>query len=113
MRNLAIAVILLLMTVGHARAITVTYTWTEPTTGTPVVYYEVGLRVNSGDWESFGTTINPTLTQDMPVGVSLIRVRGVDEFGRAGVWSTESEPFIDMGAPGGCGIINRIIEELN
>jgi hypothetical protein len=111
MKNLITAIILMMMTVGPSYALEVTYTWTAPTTGTPVAYYDVQLRVNSGDWEPFGTVINPTLTQDMPVGLSLIRVRGVDEFGRAGVWSTESEPLIDLGEPGGCGIIHRVVNQ--
>jgi len=113
MKKLITAIILTLMMVGQASAVTVTYTWTAPTTGTPVVYYEIEQNVDNAGWQPFGTTINPELTTETPVGMSIIRVAGVDEFGRRGVWSTESEPLIDLGAPGGCGVISRFIESLN
>jgi hypothetical protein len=94
--------ILLLLLALPAQSLDVNWTWTPPTTGTPVEYYELELMVDGGDWQPFGTTIVPTLTTEMPYGSSVVRVRGVDVNGRAGQWSLESEPFVDYGEPGTC-----------
>jgi hypothetical protein len=102
-------IILLLLLALPAQSLDIQWTWTPPTTGTPVEYYEVELMVNDGDWQPFGTSIVPTLTTEMPVGTSLVRVRGVDEFGRAGGWSESSEPFIDNGPPGGCSGLSWVV----
>jgi hypothetical protein len=80
----------------------VNYTWTAPTTGSPVDFYEVEHSVNGGNWALVGTTDDNTYTLSATVGQShQIRVRGVDDQDRRGPWSEASDPYLpDVGAPG-------------
>ena len=82
-----------------------TYTWDYPTTGNPVVYFEVQVKMDQGDFEfAQNTTTNEiTLMLDLLHGYQ-VRVRGVDALDHAGPWSTPSDLYTpDAGAPGACG----------
>ncbi len=73
----------------------VNYQWTAPTTGAPVVHYEVEQSINGGAWVSIGTSATNTFTLTASVGDShRIRVAGVDADSRQGVFSVASEPFV-------------------
>jgi hypothetical protein len=67
-----------------------TFTWDPPTTGTPVVRYEVEIRVGGSDSDQIDTqTVN---TNEVTFAVDWVtpyevRVRGVDGQGRTGPWS--------------------------
>jgi len=80
----------------------VNYSWTAPTTGTPVDFYKVQHSVNGGNWTEVGTSNDNTFTLTATVGQShQIRVRGVDDQDREGPWSEASDPYLpDAGAPG-------------
>ncbi len=104
MKNIIMAVILVMMAVAPVSALTVTYNWTAPTTGSPVEHYEFQQNTDGDGWVDVGVSAEESITLDMPMGVTINRVRGVDEHGRAGPWSEPSAEFIDMGAPGGCSI---------
>jgi len=106
-----LTMILLLLMVIPAQPVPVTWSWAEPTTGSEVAYYEIELAVDDGSWEPFGTAITPALTSEMPYGSSVVRVRGVDSFGRVGPWSQPSEPFVDHGPPGGCSGLNWTVRK--
>ncbi len=90
----------------HAPALAalVTWTWTAPTTGTPVHHYVVEVRVEGGSWVRL--TTEPTdnrITMDQTANlVYEVRVAGVDAQGHQGVWSPISDPDV-YGAPGACG----------
>lgn len=103
MKHLA-AIILALMIAMPAQSFTTRWYWTEPVTGSPVTYYEVEINTDNAGWDEFGVTVTNEIITEMPTGASSIRVRGVDEFGRVGLWSEASDLFIDAGAPGGCGV---------
>jgi hypothetical protein len=80
----------------------VAYTWSAPTTGSPVVHYVVQHSVDGGAWIDMGTVVSNayTLSADFEVAHS-IRVAAVDGQGRQGVWSEPSDPFTpDAGVPG-------------
>jgi len=87
-----------------ASAVQVTWRWTAPATGSPPVGYELQISTNGGDWHTVATPADTFAVVEMPEGESVARVRAVDGFGRVGPWSESSEPFIDNGPPGGCGI---------
>jgi hypothetical protein len=80
----------------------VNYTWTAPSTGSPVNHYIVQHSVNGGSWTQIGTSNDNTYTLTATVGQShQIRVRGVDDQNREGLWSEASDPYLpDAGAPG-------------
>jgi len=82
--------------------IPVDYTWTAPTTGTPVDRYVVEHSVNGGQWTQVGTTNDNTFTLTATTGEShQIRVAGVDASNRQGPYSVASNPYTpDAGAPG-------------
>jgi len=78
------------------------YTWTAPTTGTPVEFYVVQHSVDGGQWTQIGTTDTNSYTLNAAVGQShQIRVAGVDADDRQGPFSQSSDPYTpDAGAPG-------------
>ncbi len=80
----------------------VTYTWTPPSTGSPVDVYIVEHSVNGGAFQQIGTTQTNTYTLTATVGDShVIRVAGVDDESRVGPFSTPSDPYDpDAGPPG-------------
>lgn len=101
-----LAVLLLTSTLvfGQTTTINVTYTWTAPTTGTPVHHYVVQTSSNGTTWTTL-TGVEPTartVTVAAPVGVPIqVRVAGVDAQNRQGSWSIGSDPFVpDAGPPG-------------
>jgi hypothetical protein len=106
-RLLIIAAVLLPMVVGaQTGTITTTYTTTAPTTGNPVVTYEWQMSANNGStWAPAGTST--TLSKAIPLTVGsvyIVRVRGIDALGQAGVWSPVSDPNTpNAGPPGACG----------
>jgi len=84
----------------------VTYRWTKPTTGSPVVTYEVYTSTNNGTTWALAAT-EPDTTATIPLTYMqtyLVRVRGVDAQNRVGAYSPASDPFMpDAGAPGASG----------
>lgn len=82
--------------------IPVSYTWTAPTTGTPVDFYVIQHSVDGGQWLQVATATENNYTLNATVGQShQIRVAGVDADTRMGVFSVASDPYLaDAGAPG-------------
>ena len=80
----------------------VNYTWTAPTTGSPVDHYVVQHSINGGQWAQIATTNENSYTLSATVGQShQIRVAGVDAEDRQGPFSVASDPYMpDLGAPG-------------
>jgi len=80
----------------------VNYSWTAPTTGTPVDHYVVEHSINGGQWTQIATTTDNSYTLDATLGQShQIRVAGVDASDRQGLFSQASDAFMpDAGAPG-------------
>lgn len=75
--------------------IPVNYTWTAPTTGTPVAHYIVQHSVNAGEWTQIDTAGSNTYTLVASIGDShQIRVAGVDSEARQGPYSVASDAFI-------------------
>lgn len=94
----------IMMTQGAAMAQTmeVNYSWSAPTTGSPVDHYIVQLSVDGGSWTQIGTAASNTYTLTATVGHShRIRVSGVDAQDRQGTYSAASDPYTpDPGPPG-------------
>jgi len=82
--------------------IPVNYSWTAPTTGSPVDHYVVEHSLNGGQWTLVGTTAENSFTLAATSGQShQIRVAGVDASNRQGPYSLASDPYMpDAGAPG-------------
>jgi hypothetical protein len=80
----------------------VTYTWTPPTTGSPVEYYVVQHSVNGGPYAQIATVTTNQYTLMATYGDShVIRVAGVDAEARQGPYSVPSEAYTpSLGAPG-------------
>ncbi len=80
----------------------VNYTWTAPSTGSPVVHYAVQHSVNGGAWTQIATASDNTFTLTATIGDShRIRVAGVDDKARQGPFSVASDPYTpELGAPG-------------
>lgn len=101
MRIFTLAAPLVLATT--ASAVDLTVTWTAPSTGSPVVEYEVYV---TADGQAFFTGYTPDTSinlavPDTPFVEYVAVVRGRDALDRAGPWSDPSEPFIvDFGPPG-------------
>ena len=85
-----------------ASALVVRWYWEPPTTGSPVEYYEFYWSLEGAEYALADTTSTPEIILTMPEGITTVKVRGVDAFARAGIFSPESI-FEDIGAPGGCG----------
>jgi hypothetical protein len=80
----------------------ISYQWTAPTTGAPVVHYVVEQSINGGSWVSIGTSDTNTFTLTATVGDShRIRVAGVDADSRLGVYSVASESVVPTMDPPG------------
>jgi hypothetical protein len=81
---------------------TVHYTWTAPTTGSPVHHYIVQHAINGGAWVQVASVT--TLAYDLAatyLEAHQIRVAGVDASARQGLWSLPSDAYTpDAGAPG-------------
>jgi len=89
-----------------AAPVVVNYTWTVPTTGSPVVSYDVELSTNAGTgWTQYASvSTNSVNVTVLDLQTVIIRVRGKDALGRTGPWSASSDPWMnDPGPPGGCG----------
>jgi len=99
---LSLTLILAAAATAHAQE-AVSYTWTEPTTGSPVDHYVVQHSEDGGAWvtvQDTQTTNSYVLTAAYDVE-HRIRVAGVDLQGRQGPWSVASEAYTPtMGAPG-------------
>jgi hypothetical protein len=80
----------------------VNYSWTAPTTGTPVDHYVVEHSINGGTWTQIATANENSYTLSATLGQShQIRVAGVDASDRQGIFSMASDPYTpDAGAPG-------------
>lgn len=104
---LVLALLVPLTVSSQTTTMQTTYTWTAPTTGSAVHHYEVQVSAATPVlWVSqitMPTTTTATVT--LPVGSAwIVRVRGIDAQGRAGVWSDPSLEYTpDAGAPGACG----------
>jgi len=80
----------------------VTYSWTAPTEGSPVVYYVIEHSVNGGPFVQIGTSTSNTYTLAATLGdTHQIRVAGVDALDRMGPFSEASDPYApQLGPPG-------------
>jgi hypothetical protein len=80
----------------------VDYSWTAPTSGSPVDHYIVEHSVDGGVWTQIASASSNSYTLVATVGVShRIRVAGVDAEGRQGPYSVSSDPYTpDPGPPG-------------
>ena len=81
----------------------VSYTWTAPTTGSPVDHYVIQHSEDGGAWvtvEDAQSTNSYVLTAAYDAE-HRIRVAGVDAQNRQGPWSVASDPYTPtQGAPG-------------
>lgn len=102
-RCMFLALVAVLALAGGALAQeSVQYTWTAPTTGSPVEYYVVEHSVDGGAFVEIAQSpsTNYTLVAEYEKQ-HMIRVQGVDAYGRKGVYSETSEPYTPtLGAPG-------------
>ena len=97
------ALLLPLLISISAQAISIPYTWAAPTTGGIVEYYEIEMKTDDGEWLLLGQTVTEnTAIIEMPIGSSVIRVRGVNTAG-PGPWSPESIAYTAEEPPGICG----------
>jgi hypothetical protein len=108
-RNKTILIILgamsLMLIQGAALAQTevdVNYSWTAPTTGSPVDHYVIQHSINDGSWTQIATSASNSYTLTATVGDShRIRVAGVDAQSRQGGFSVASDAYEpDVGPPG-------------
>lgn len=111
MRKLLMAGLLGLMLIatsafGQATEPAVQYTWTAPTTGSPVDHYVVQYTNDGGaTWIDVGVSVTAETYTFLNVFEYLVtyqvRVAGVDALGRQGPWSVPSDPYMpDQGVPG-------------
>jgi hypothetical protein len=99
-----ISIILLILMALPITAAPVNWEWQIPTEGSPVIHYEMQIQTDGLDWLSVSDT-SPTnsLSVDMPDGISIVRVRGVDSQDRPGPWSEPSDAYTQLSSPGICG----------
>jgi len=105
--NVALALALLATAVlatpasAQTTTINVSYTWTAPTTGSPVHHYVVEAKYGTANFTQVGTTTTNSYTLAAAVGVAhQIRVAGVDAQDRQGPYSAASDAYTpDAGAP--------------
>ena len=98
-----LGIVSLMLVQGAALAdVQVNYSWTAPTTGTPVDHYVIQHAVNGGPWTQVATSATNSYTLTASEGDShQIRVAGVDAQDRQGVYSISSDPYVpDAGPPG-------------
>ena len=104
LRLIAIVSVALFASTAFAQTSTIptTYTWTAPTTGSPVAHYVVQSSIGGGTWTQIATVTTASYVLAAQIGSSYqIRVAGVDAQNRQGVWSPASSAYIpDLGAPG-------------
>lgn len=101
----AVALALLLIALGGTALAQeeVTYTWTAPTSGSPVHHYVVQHSVNGQPYVTIdddlaGTSLAITLSYE---DEHVVRVAAVDSQGRQGPYSVPSDPYTPtLGAPG-------------
>ncbi|MBU0742170.1 fibronectin type III domain-containing protein [bacterium] len=97
------AVVILAVSVTAQAQEVLNYTWTAPTTGSPVDHYVVQHSEDGGAWvtvQDTQMTNSYALTAVYDVE-HRVRVAGVDAEGRQGPWSIASEPYTPtLGAPG-------------
>lgn len=100
-----LALLLPLVVGGQTQTIPTVYSWTAPTTGSPVHHYNVWHKVGSAAPVMLGTTTGLSYTvPTVPGVVNLVYVEGVDAANRTGVPSPTSDPFTpDAGPPGAPG----------
>ena len=98
---------LALLVLGQGAALAQTtldidYTWTAPTSGSPVDHYIVEHSVDGGAWTQIASASSNSYTLTATVGLShRIRVAGVDAQGRQGTYSAPSDAYTpDPGPPG-------------
>ncbi len=90
---------------GAAQAQTtmdISYSWTAPTSGSPVDHYIVEHRMDGGGWTEIANVGSNTYTLTATIGRShQIRVAGVDAQGHQGPYSVASDPYTpEPGPPG-------------
>jgi hypothetical protein len=97
-----IAFLALVPTVSAQTVTEVSYTWTPPTTGSPVHHYVVEHSVNGGPFVQIATASSNSYILPATVGdTHQIRVAGVDIQERQGPFSEPSEPYTpELGPPG-------------
>lgn len=101
---------LLMLAAGTAAAQTLApqrFAWTRPVTGEPAVSYVVQIRENGGAWATAGATTDTFYVFEDLLGASAweVRVAGVDDQGRQGIFSAASLPLQgDQGPPGAPGV---------
>ena len=104
MALVAIATIGLLGALPAAAQTTVevTASWTPPTEGSPVHHYILQLSTDGGPFTTVGSVSGTSYVLDLEVGHSYVaRVAGVDDQGRQGPYSADSDPYSPgVGPPG-------------
>ena len=97
-------VLIMLMAVSPSYAKVVTYTWCAAIDGTPAIAYNVQINVSNAGWVDLGVTeadeSGGSWLLDVPIGVIIMRVQGVDANGNVGPWSPTSDPYEYEGEPG-------------
>jgi hypothetical protein len=80
---------------SNSMTTTLSYSWTPPTTGTPVARYEVFVQFDTQEFSLIdSTTTVPHVEFPAPLGKQVVvMVRGVDANGHRGPFSQPSEPF--------------------
>lgn len=103
--GIALIVIITLGLPYSAECLNLRFTWSPPTTGSPVVLYEFAANTDSTSAPTVVAS-SPTnvVIYDIQVGTWYLRVRGVDEFDRKGPWSWAAR-FVDAGTPSRCGAV--------
>lgn len=109
---IAVAILAPMTAGAQTTSVEVTYSWTAPTSGSPVVKYGVEKSFDAGatwSFHAFTTNATPSIAISVPVLQSIqIRVYGVDALNRQGIKSTPSDPYLaDPGVPGACGKPSR------
>lgn len=85
---------IVLPTPSQPDSLETTYRWTSPTTGSPVVAYNVELKEDQNDWVFYKSTPDTNITMNLKIGITYtVRVAGVDALDRQGVYSDPSEPY--------------------
>ena len=87
---------------AQTTTVNVAYSWTAPTTGSPVTSYVIQQSIDGGTWTQVATSSTTSYTLAATVGhAHRIRVAGVDAQARQGIWSETSDSYTpDAGTPG-------------
>lgn len=90
---------------------TVQASWVAPVEGSPVVSYVLELSIDGGPFTLSGTSTTTSLLLELNYNtIYIARVAGIDALDRQGVWSLNSEPYSDFGAPGPPGMPIIVLE---